>query len=142
MPAPVAAAPADVDCEGSKPTPAFAGSAWHRVLAEGSESTERRSVRADMQALAQACAAATAPVPPTPRSVAQARRLEDWPQWQTAIDAELHSFFEHGVWDEGGCVLPTGKSALPSHILLDRKRDGRYKARLIAGGNGWQRGLQ
>ena len=94
-----------------------------------------------MQALAQACAAATAPVLSTPRSVAQAKRSEEWPQWELAIGAELQSFFDHGVWEEGGCALPAGKTALPSHTVLDRKRDGRYKARLVTGGNHLQPGV-
>jgi hypothetical protein len=76
-----------------------------------------------------------------PRSEAQAKRREDWPQWQEAIDLELQSFFDHGVWDDGSCVLPAGKSALPSHFVLDCKRDGRYKARLVAGGNHQQPGV-
>ena len=93
-----------------------------------------------MQALAQACAAATAPVLPTPRSVAQAKRSEEWP-WELAIGVELQSFFDHGVWEEGGCPLAAGKTALPSHVVLDHKRGGRYKARLVAGGNHQQPGV-
>ena len=107
---------------------------WHRALAEGAESPERLSVRADMQALAQACAAVTAPVLPTPPSVAKAKRSQEWPQWKLAIGAAMQSFFDHGVWKEGGRALPAGNTALQSHIVLDRKRDGRYKARLVAGG--------
>ena len=38
-------------------------------------------------------------------------------------------------------MLPAGKTALPSHIVLDRKRDGRYKAQLVAGGNHQQPGV-
>ena len=98
-----------------------------------------------MQALAQDCAAATAPMLPTPRSVAQAKRSEEWPQWELAIGSELLSFFAHGVWEEGGCALPaatlTRKTALPSHIVLDRERDGRYKARFVPGGNHQQPGV-
>ena len=45
------------------------------------------------------------------------------------------------MWEEGGCALPAGKTALPSHIVLDRKRDGRYKARLVAGGHHQQPGV-
>jgi len=146
LPAKVEAAAADASAGaadgGRAPTPAFAGSAWYRALtAEGADSLERQSVRADMQALAQACAAVAPTVLAAPRSVAQAKRSDDWPQWQEAIDVELQSFFDHEVWDKGGCVLPAGKSALPSHIVLDRKRDGRYKARLVAGGNHQQPGI-
>jgi len=38
------------------------------------------------------------------------------------------------VWEEFEC-------ALPSHIVLDRKHDGRYMARLAAGGDHQQPGL-
>ena len=102
------------------------------MLAEGAESPEWRSVRADMQALTQACAAATAPALPTPRSVVQAKWSEEWPQWKLAIDAELQSFLDHGVWEDGGCALPAGKAALPSHIVLYRKVDGQYLAQYEA----------
>ena len=109
--------------------------------AEGAKSPERRSVRADMQALAQACAAATVFVLPTPRSVAQVKPSEEWLQRELATYAKLRSFLDHGVLEDGGCVLPAGKAALPCHIMLDHKRDGRYKARLVARGNYQQPGV-
>ena len=62
-----------------------------------------------------------------------------WPKAQTATQF----FLDHGVWEDGGCALPAGKTALPSHIVLDCKRDGRYnlKAQLVAGGNHLQPGV-
>ena len=95
MAAPVAAAVVDAPSGSPAPSPGFAGSAWYRALAEGAELPERLSVRADTQALTQACAAATAPVLPTPRSVAQAKRYQEWPQWELAIGAELQSVAKH-----------------------------------------------
>ena len=82
--APGAVALADTHAGNSALTHAFLGSAWYRARAEGAESPERLSVRAGMQALAQACAAATVPVLPTPHSVAQVKRSESgrsgsWP---------------------------------------------------------------
>ena len=53
----------------------------------------------------------------------------------------MQSFLDQGVWEEGGCAPSAGKTVLPSHIVLDRKRDGRYKARLVAGGNHQQPGV-
>jgi hypothetical protein len=35
---------------------------------------------------------------------------------------------------------PQGKHVLPSHIVHDRKRDGRYKARLVADGHRQEQG--
>jgi hypothetical protein len=43
------------------------------------------------------------------------------------------------VWKE--CELPAAKQALPSRFVFERKRDGRYKARLEAGGHRQQHGL-
>jgi hypothetical protein len=37
--------------------------------------------------------------------------------------------------------LPEGKQALPSFFIFEVKRDGRYKARLVAGGHRQQQGL-
>jgi hypothetical protein len=44
-----------------------------------------------------------------------------------------------GVWEE--VDLPEGKQALPSFFIFEVKRDGRYKARLVAGGHRQQQGL-
>ena len=41
----------------------------------------------------------------------------------------------------GACELPRGKQALPSHIVFEGKRDGRYKARWVAGGHKQVHGL-
>ena len=71
--APAAAALADAHADSSAPSPAFATSAWYRAMAEGTEPPEQLSVRAGMQALAPACAAATAPLLPAIRSVAGLR---------------------------------------------------------------------
>jgi hypothetical protein len=60
-------------------------------------------------------------------------------RWQAAIDKELASCREFGVWEE--CELPAGKQALPSRFVLERKQDGRYKAHLVAGGHRQQYGL-
>jgi hypothetical protein len=46
---------------------------------------------------------------------------------------------DYEVWEE--VDLPPTKQALPSRFVLERKRDGRYKARLVAGGHKQQHGL-
>ena len=51
----------------------------------------------------------------------------------------MASILEYGVWSE--CELPAGKQALPTHFVFEVKRDGRYKARLVAGGHRQQHGL-
>jgi hypothetical protein len=54
----------------------------------------------------------------------------DTSQWKQTIDDEITSCLEFDVWEAAD--LPEGKQALPSRFVLDRKRDGRYKARLVA----------
>jgi transposase InsO family protein len=76
---------------------------------------------------------------PAPRSVREALCRPDRVNWQAAIEAEVGSCIEYGVWE--ACDLPAGRQVLPSHFVLERKRDGRYKARLVAGGHCQQRGL-
>jgi hypothetical protein len=73
------------------------------------------------------------------RTVAEALSRQDADRWQAAIDEELASCQTFGVWEN--CELPTGKQALPSRFVFERTRDGRYKARLVAGGHRQQHGL-
>lgn len=88
-------------------------------------------------------AAAAAALPafdePNPRTVAEALARPDGAEWQRAIDEEVASCLHFGVWSD--CDLPPGKQALPSRFVLERKRCGRYKARLVAGGHRQQQGL-
>ena len=74
-----------------------------------------------------------------PRTVAEALSRHDAALWQQAIDEELASCLKHEVWEE--CDLPPGKQALPSRFIFERKRNGRHKARLVAGGHRQQHGL-
>jgi hypothetical protein len=71
--------------------------------------------------------------------VAEALSRPDAAKWQQAIDEEVASILKYGVWSE--CELPAGKQALPTHFVFEVKRDGRYKARLVAGGHRQQHGL-
>jgi hypothetical protein len=71
--------------------------------------------------------------------VCEALRRPDRVKWQAAIEAEVASCMEYGVWET--CALPAGRQALPSHFVLERKRDGQYKARLVAGGHRQRQGL-
>ena len=94
--------------------------------------------RLGMQPL-RACVAKRAQQTETPRSVAEALSRSDAAEWQSAIDDEIASCLKFRVWTE--VDLPPGKQALPSHFVFDRKRCGRYKARLVAGGHRQQYGL-
>jgi hypothetical protein len=66
-----------------------------------------------------------------PRAVAEGLSHPDADRWQAAIDEELASCHKFGVWEEGH--LQEEKQALPSFFIFEIKRDGRYKARLVAG---------
>jgi hypothetical protein len=76
---------------------------------------------------------------PDPKSVAEALSQPDGPEWEKALLGEVGSCLELGVWE--ACELPPGKQALPSHFIMERKRDGRYKVRLVAGGHRQQYGV-
>ena len=87
------------------------------------------------------CAAAAVATAVVPRSTTEALRGPDAAKWGAAIEAELQAMRDYQVWDEGGCELPVGKQALRSHFILDVKRDGVRKARMVAGGDMQQPGL-
>jgi Reverse transcriptase (RNA-dependent DNA polymerase) len=67
-----------------------------------------------------------------PRTVADALRRPDADKWGAAISAELKAMEDFGVFSE--VELPAGARALGSRVVLEVKRDGRYKARLVAQG--------
>jgi hypothetical protein len=58
-----------------------------------------------------------------PKSVVEALSRPDGPEWEKALLGEVGSWLELGVWED--CELPPGKQALPSHLIMERKRDGR-----------------
>ena len=120
--------------------PVVVAAAW-AFLGEGT--TAAGDVRADMERLARV-ASEERPVDvpwrePNPKSVREALSRPDAAEWQRAIDEEVASCLEFGVWTP--VELPHGKQALPSHFVLERKRCGRYKARLVAGGHRQTHGL-
>jgi hypothetical protein len=69
---------------------------------------------------------------PDPVSVTEALARPDAHAWQTAINDELASLMQHNCWTL--VPLPPGARAVGSRIILERKRDLRYKARLVAQG--------
>jgi hypothetical protein len=103
-----------------------------------------RSVRQGNQHLAPS--GVTQQLPQSPCAAMLCRRAQwqrlsrlDAVQWQQAIDDEITFCLLFGAWESVN--LPQGKPVLPSHIVLDRKRDGRYKARLVAGDHRQQQGV-
>jgi hypothetical protein len=74
-----------------------------------------------------------------PRTVAEALARPDAAKWQEALDSEMESLLSHGSWEI--CELPEGRRTVGSRFVLTRKRDGRYKARLVAQGFSQQPGV-
>lgn len=78
---------------------------------------------------------ATSPVHgfgPDPQSVEEALSRPDAAMWKEAIDSEIDSLVAHGSWRLED--LPEDRRPVGSKFVLTRKRDGRYKARLVAQG--------
>ena len=73
-------------------------------------------------------------------SLAQARKRDDWPEWEKAMDAEYNQMIDDGVFDEHEGKLPPDANLIGSMMVLTIKRnqDGsidKYKARLVCLGN-------
>jgi hypothetical protein len=74
-----------------------------------------------------------------PWTVQEALARPDAARLQQANVDEITSCLEFDVWE--ATELPEGKQALPSHFVLDHKRNGQDKARLAAGGHRQQHGI-
>ena len=92
----------------------------------------------DFEGLEQVFAAETADTEALePRTLAEARRRPDWPQWERAIEEELATLKAAGTWrlEEA----PPGANIIGSKWVFKAKKDAagniaRYKARLVAQG--------
>ncbi|KAI3636627.1 hypothetical protein MIR68_005316 [Amoeboaphelidium protococcarum] len=76
-------------------------------------------------------------IPVTPKTVAEAMLLKEWPQWKAAMEDELRSLLKHGTWKRS--ILPQGFKALPCKWVFKIKLDSsgqveRFKARLVIQG--------
>lgn len=79
-----------------------------------------------------------------PDSIAEAKQRDDWPMWETAINAEYTSLLKNNTWDL--CKLPPGRKAITCKWVfkLKRKANGdfdKYKARLVARGFSQEKGF-
>jgi hypothetical protein len=102
------------------------------TLQHATGSTWRGDVAEDMAAFT---AAVATPCPHShslpSRTVAEVLSCPDANRWHLAIDEDFGSCQAFGVWKE--VHLPKEKLALPSFFIFAIKRDGRYKAGLVAG---------
>jgi hypothetical protein len=74
-----------------------------------------------------------------PRRLQEGLARPDASQWQQAPVDGITCSLEFDLGEATN--LPEEKQALPSRFVLDRKRDGRYKARLVIGGHRLQKGI-
>lgn len=75
---------------------------------------------------------------PNPRTILEAQRMPDWPQWEKAINLELDSLIERQVF---GPIVPTPPNGTPvgyrwTFVKKTNSKGevSRYKARLVAKG--------
>ena len=76
---------------------------------------------------------------PDPQTVAEALARPDGDEWARAIDSEMASLYERQTWEV--VKMPAGARAVGCKFVLERKRDGRYKARLVAQGFSQREGI-
>ena len=75
-----------------------------------------------------------------PDTIVEARGRADWPLWQEAVNRELSSLAEKGVYQELlESEVPEGKNLIPTKWVFDYKRDSEgsvtdHKARWVAKG--------
>jgi hypothetical protein len=113
--------------------PVFACAAWRNAIGLADGAAQLDDVREVMQHLALTCAS------DAPRSASDAFLRFDAEEWHSAEATEIASCLEHG--SRHSCELPEGRQPLPSHFVYFQKRDGQYKARLVAGGHKQQQGV-
>jgi hypothetical protein len=85
---------------------------------------------------AQSSAARAIHNPEVNPTLRQARDSHNWAHWENAIEEELAMLKSNAVFDivHSSDIGPTHQ-ILPTSWVLKRKRDGRFKARLVVNGN-------
>jgi hypothetical protein len=129
---------AETRCYTSPPTAkGVATSLCLRCLAKcdwpGQRWSAARRCTSDMQHLALTCAS------DAPRSASEALQRSDAEERHSDEKAEIASCLEHSTWHS--CELPEERQPIPSHFVYAQKWDGRYKARVVAGGHKQQQGV-
>ena len=71
-----------------------------------------------------------------PKSLAEAGRSAQWPQWLEALKKECGDFLSQGVFDEvdRGAVL-VATMVVPTQLLLNTRADGTFKFRIVVRGD-------
>lgn len=69
---------------------------------------------------------------PDPVSIEDAKSRPDWPKWEQSMLDEYASHHERGSWTVD--KIPPGVRTVGCKLIMERKRSGRYKSRLVVKG--------
>jgi hypothetical protein len=69
-----------------------------------------------------------------PRTAAEARKLPTWPHWKKAMQEEYDSLVENNVFELVDLPRDRNVKLMSCRWVFVQKKDGRYKARLVARG--------
>jgi hypothetical protein len=71
-----------------------------------------------------------------PKSIWEARKTPQWPQWLAALKKEYGGLRDHGVFDEvERSSVPLGTKVVPTQLLFSIKADGTFKVRIVVRGD-------
>jgi len=71
-----------------------------------------------------------------PKSLAEAQRSPQWPQWLEALKKEYGGLISEGVFDEvDRSTVPEGTKVVPTQLLFNIKADGTFKCRIVVRGD-------
>jgi hypothetical protein len=101
-----------------------------------------QQARAARQRRQQRATQCSSPMPLACTTQGQATSKSNGSSWEVADQVEIEGILDLGTWEAGGCMLPEGKKALPTHLVREVKRDRRYESRAwwlgaTCSGQGW-----
>jgi len=71
-----------------------------------------------------------------PRSLKEAQRSPQWPQWLAALEKEYGGLISEGVFKEvDRSSVPTDNKVVPTQLLFSIKSDGTFKCRIVVRGD-------
>ena len=71
-----------------------------------------------------------------PKSISEAIRSPQWPQWLEALKKEYGGLLSKGVFNEvDRSAVPAGSKVVPTQTIFDIKKDGTFKVRIVVRGD-------
>ena len=71
-----------------------------------------------------------------PKSLSEAIRSPQWPQWLEALKKEYGGLLSKGVFDEvDRSDVPASSKVVPTQTIFEIKKDGRFKVRIVVRGD-------